>query len=159
MQGIFEFRQANQFASAGLQANRSDSRLGMYEEPIDVGDDEVKYETGAEVRRAAGRPGVDAGRIARQPEQPAKKESGARGGAESDGRGNGFLIVTPRSKRTAHHGHHGRLREVMREGWLTAIKRFILWDYSRGSVPYDIMVVLILAKFGRTQTTTATSDS
>lgn len=33
----------------------------------------------------------------------------------------------------------------MQDGRLTALKRFILWDYSRGSVPYDIMVVLILA--------------
>ena len=29
--------------------------------------------------------------------------------------------------------------------WLNALKRFILWDYSRGSVPYDIMCILILA--------------
>lgn len=33
----------------------------------------------------------------------------------------------------------------MRHPWLTALKRFVLWDYSRGSVPYDIMVGLILA--------------
>jgi len=33
----------------------------------------------------------------------------------------------------------------MQDGRLTALKRFILWDYSRGSIPYDIMVVLILA--------------
>ena len=33
----------------------------------------------------------------------------------------------------------------MGEGWLIKLKRFILWDYSRGSVPYDIMVALILA--------------
>jgi hypothetical protein len=29
--------------------------------------------------------------------------------------------------------------------WLNALKRFVLWDYSRGSLPYDIMCVLILA--------------
>ena len=33
----------------------------------------------------------------------------------------------------------------MQDGWWTALKRFILWDYARGSVPYDIMVGLILA--------------
>ncbi len=33
----------------------------------------------------------------------------------------------------------------MANGALTAVKRFILWDYPRGSVPYDIMVGLILA--------------
>lgn len=33
----------------------------------------------------------------------------------------------------------------MANGALTAVKRFILWDYPRGSVPYDIMVALILA--------------
>jgi len=27
----------------------------------------------------------------------------------------------------------------------TAVKRFVFWDYPRGSVPYDIMVALILA--------------
>jgi hypothetical protein len=37
------------------------------------------------------------------------------------------------------------LRKVMREGIFEALKRFVLWDYSRGSLPYDIMVVLILA--------------
>lgn len=30
-------------------------------------------------------------------------------------------------------------------GWLTSLKRFILWDYRRGSLQYDIMVGLILA--------------
>jgi hypothetical protein len=29
--------------------------------------------------------------------------------------------------------------------WLNALKRFVLWDHSRGSIPYDIMCVLILA--------------
>ena len=29
--------------------------------------------------------------------------------------------------------------------WLNALKRFVLWEYSRGSLPYDIMCVLILA--------------
>ena len=33
----------------------------------------------------------------------------------------------------------------MRDGPWIAVKRFILWDYARGSVPYDIMVGLILA--------------
>ena len=33
----------------------------------------------------------------------------------------------------------------MRRGIFEALKRFVLWDYSRGSLPYDIMVVLILA--------------
>ena len=28
---------------------------------------------------------------------------------------------------------------------LTGLKRFILWDYARGSLQYDLMVVLILA--------------
>lgn len=35
--------------------------------------------------------------------------------------------------------------EAMKGGWRTTVKRFILWDYPRGGVPYDIMVVLILA--------------
>lgn len=30
-------------------------------------------------------------------------------------------------------------------GVFEALKRFVLWDYPRGSLPYDIMVVLILA--------------
>ncbi|MCW5977880.1 MAG: hypothetical protein KIT09_07370 [Bryobacteraceae bacterium] len=29
--------------------------------------------------------------------------------------------------------------------WLTVLKRFILWDYPRGSLPYDVMCALILA--------------
>jgi hypothetical protein len=33
----------------------------------------------------------------------------------------------------------------MRRRVLEALKRFVLWDYPRGSLPYDIMVVLILA--------------
>ena len=28
---------------------------------------------------------------------------------------------------------------------LTGLKRFILWDYARGSLQYDLMVILILA--------------
>lgn len=30
-------------------------------------------------------------------------------------------------------------------GIYAALKRFVLWDYPRGSLPYDIMVALILA--------------
>ena len=33
----------------------------------------------------------------------------------------------------------------MRHGWLTTLKRFVLWDYARGSLHYDVMVALILA--------------
>lgn len=33
----------------------------------------------------------------------------------------------------------------MRQGIFHAVKRFVLWDYPRGSLPYDLMVVLILA--------------
>ncbi len=33
----------------------------------------------------------------------------------------------------------------MASRWLTGLKRFILWDYRRGSKQYDIMVALILA--------------
>ena len=33
----------------------------------------------------------------------------------------------------------------MRQGWLRSLKRFILWDYPRGSRAYDVMVALILA--------------
>jgi len=30
-------------------------------------------------------------------------------------------------------------------GFLTSLKRWILWDYPRGSLQYDVMVALILA--------------
>ena len=30
-------------------------------------------------------------------------------------------------------------------GFTTGLKRFILWDYPRGSRQYDVMVVIILA--------------
>ncbi len=33
----------------------------------------------------------------------------------------------------------------MPQGWLRSLKRFILWDYPRGGLQYDIMVALILA--------------
>ena len=33
----------------------------------------------------------------------------------------------------------------MRQSWLRSLKRFILWDYPRGSRAYDVMVALILA--------------
>jgi len=33
----------------------------------------------------------------------------------------------------------------MHDGWLGTLKRFILWDYSRGSLQYDIMCAIILA--------------
>jgi len=39
--------------------------------------------------------------------------------------------------------HYGKIK--MREGWLTTLKRFVLWDYPRGSLHYDVMVALILA--------------
>ena len=32
-----------------------------------------------------------------------------------------------------------------RQSWLRSLKRFILWDYPRGSRAYDVMVALILA--------------
>ena len=35
--------------------------------------------------------------------------------------------------------------EAMRKSRLNSLKRFIMWDYHRGSVAYDIMVALILA--------------
>lgn len=33
----------------------------------------------------------------------------------------------------------------MRNGWLNTLKRFLWWDYPRGSIQYDVMVALILA--------------
>ncbi len=33
----------------------------------------------------------------------------------------------------------------MPNGFLTSLKRWILWDYPRGSLQYDVMVALILA--------------
>ena len=33
----------------------------------------------------------------------------------------------------------------MPKEWPNMLKRFVFWDYERGSVPYDIMCILILA--------------
>lgn len=33
----------------------------------------------------------------------------------------------------------------MRDGFFTSLRRWVFWDYPRGSVQYDVMVALILA--------------